>query len=88
MFDQEIDTNANLAQALFHGVVSLEQPYHMSVAMEDLDKSINYCRIFTEMAESFLEMMVDYPNHVSIAYRYNEQKWKCISHVKLTWHQS
>ena len=63
---QDIDLNMNLAQVLFEGVVSLQDAYHMSVATEDLDKSINYCRIFTEMAESFLEAIVERPNHVSM----------------------
>lgn len=47
-----------LESYLFHGVLSLEVPYHMSVANEDQEKSINYCRIFTELAESFLEKMI------------------------------
>ncbi|CAG2235276.1 MTR10 [Mytilus edulis] len=34
----------------------------MSVALDDTDKSINYCRIFTELAESFLEQIVNTPN--------------------------
>ena len=59
-----MEKKTRLAQALFQGVTSLQEPYHMSVAMEDLDKSINYCRVFTEMAESFLEMIVAFPNHV------------------------
>ena len=65
---QDLDVNATLAQVLFEGVVSLQEAYHMSVATEDLDKSINYCRIFTEMAESFLEMIVAHPNHVKLTF--------------------
>ncbi|XP_066594283.1 transportin-3 isoform X2 [Prorops nasuta] len=47
-----------LQLCLFTSVVALEQPYHLSVAHEDMEKSINYCRLFTELAETFLETMV------------------------------
>ncbi|XP_015116799.1 transportin-3 [Diachasma alloeum] len=53
--------NAHLQQlqlGLFTSVMSLEQPYHLSVAHEEMEKSINYCRIFTELAETFLDRMV------------------------------
>eukprot|EP00105_Crassostrea_gigas_P004006 XP_011417072.1 PREDICTED: transportin-3 isoform X1 [Crassostrea gigas] len=50
-----------LSQKLYQGVVTLMEPYHMSVAMEDTDKSMNYCRVFTELAETFLEPMVTTP---------------------------
>uniref|UniRef100_A0A1B6DC68 Transportin-3 n=1 Tax=Clastoptera arizonana TaxID=38151 RepID=A0A1B6DC68_9HEMI len=43
---------------LFNGVMALEEGYHMSVAHEDEEKAINYCRIFTELAESFLEKII------------------------------
>ncbi|XP_075224525.1 transportin 3 isoform X1 [Lycorma delicatula] len=43
---------------LFNSVMSLEEGFHMSVAREDQEKTINYCRIFTELAESFLEKIV------------------------------
>ncbi|KAJ8673318.1 hypothetical protein QAD02_004580 [Eretmocerus hayati] len=43
---------------LFSRIVTLEQPYHVSVAHEDMDKSVNYCRIFTELAETFLETII------------------------------
>ncbi|GIY76521.1 transportin-3 [Caerostris darwini] len=51
-----------LATTLFHGVYTFVDAYNMSVAREDTDKSVNYCRIFTELAESFLEEMVLYPD--------------------------
>lgn len=47
-----------LQLCLFTSVMNLEQPYHLSVAHEDMEKSINYCRIFTELAETFLEIMI------------------------------
>lgn len=42
---------------LFQGVLTLETAYHMAVAREDLDKVLNYCRIFTELCETFLEKL-------------------------------
>ncbi|XP_056311784.1 transportin-3 isoform X2 [Danio aesculapii] len=50
-----------LAMQLFQGVLTLETAYHMAVAREDLDKVLNYCRIFTELCETFLEMTVRTP---------------------------
>ena len=35
-----MDHNVQLAAALFDGVLSLLDSYHMSVAMDDLDKSV------------------------------------------------
>ncbi|KAF5302301.1 hypothetical protein FQA39_LY10340 [Lamprigera yunnana] len=55
---QCIENNNNhqrfLEMYLFDKILSLEVPYHLSVANEDQEKSLNYCRIFTELAESFL----------------------------------
>uniref|UniRef100_A0A1B6FRA0 Transportin-3 n=1 Tax=Cuerna arida TaxID=1464854 RepID=A0A1B6FRA0_9HEMI len=44
---------------LFTGVMALEEGFHLSVAHEDQEKSVNYCRIFTELAEAFLEKIVN-----------------------------
>ncbi len=35
----------------------------MSVADEDMDKCLNYCRVFTELAETFLIKIVSQPPH-------------------------
>ncbi|KAK2159787.1 hypothetical protein LSH36_146g03000 [Paralvinella palmiformis] len=59
---EDITRNPTLVQALIQGVLTLLDPYHMSVATEDLDKSINYCRVFTEMAESLLDAILSSPN--------------------------
>ena len=37
-----------------------QEPYHLCVAHEDLDKSLNLCRVFTELAETFLVKMVNF----------------------------
>ncbi|XP_028809640.1 transportin-3 isoform X2 [Denticeps clupeoides] len=58
---ENVDTHLPLALQLFQGVLTLETAYHMAVAREDLDKVLNYCRIFTELCETFLEMMVRTP---------------------------
>ncbi|XP_048864276.1 transportin-3-like isoform X2 [Brienomyrus brachyistius] len=58
---ENVDSHVPLALQLFQGVLTLETAYHMSVAREDLDKVLNYCRIFTELCETFLEAMVRSP---------------------------
>uniref|UniRef100_A0A7N6AVB7 Transportin-3 n=1 Tax=Anabas testudineus TaxID=64144 RepID=A0A7N6AVB7_ANATE len=58
---ENVDTNMALALHLFQGVLTLETAYHMAVAREDLDKVLNYCRIFTELCETFLETTVRSP---------------------------
>lgn len=55
---EDNNNQQNLEMQLFQGVVSLEQPYHMSVANEDHEKSMNYCRIFTELGETFLDKII------------------------------
>uniref|UniRef100_A0A673LDY1 Transportin-3-like n=1 Tax=Sinocyclocheilus rhinocerous TaxID=307959 RepID=A0A673LDY1_9TELE len=58
---ENVAVHMPLAMQLFQGVLSLETAYHMAVAREDLDKVLNYCRIFTELCETFLEMTVRTP---------------------------
>lgn len=49
---------SDLETKVFTTVRNLEEPYHSSVAHEDLDKALNLCRVFTELAETFLSKMV------------------------------
>lgn len=59
---QSLEDNNNqleLETYLFNKVINLELPYHLSVANEDQGKSMNYCRLFTELAESFLEKIIN-----------------------------
>uniref|UniRef100_A0A6Q2Y1G4 Uncharacterized protein n=1 Tax=Esox lucius TaxID=8010 RepID=A0A6Q2Y1G4_ESOLU len=58
---ENVDAHMPLALQLFQGVLTLETAYHMAVAREDLDKVLNYCRIFTELCETFLETTVRSP---------------------------
>ena len=49
---------AQLEHAVFGVVKNLESPYQVSVVKEDIVKSINYCRTFTELGESLLLRIV------------------------------
>uniref|UniRef100_A0ACB8FLT2 Transportin-3 n=1 Tax=Sphaerodactylus townsendi TaxID=933632 RepID=A0ACB8FLT2_9SAUR len=60
---ENVETNLPLALQLFQGVLTLETAYHMAVAREDLDKVLNYCRIFTELCETLLDKIVCTPGH-------------------------
>ncbi|XP_013777598.1 transportin-3-like [Limulus polyphemus] len=55
---EAVEKNYSLAHNLFHGVYKVVDAYHMSVAKEDIDKSMNYCRMFTELAESLLDVII------------------------------
>uniref|UniRef100_A0A1E1XKR9 Transportin-3 n=1 Tax=Amblyomma sculptum TaxID=1581419 RepID=A0A1E1XKR9_AMBSC len=61
LLGQRASQETALAQILMQGVYSLVDAYHMSVAQEDQDRSMNYCRIFTELAESLLDDMIQHP---------------------------
>jgi transportin-3 len=52
--------NVNLEMNVFTVVRQLEEPYHLCVANEDLDKALNLCRVFTELAETFLIKMISF----------------------------
>jgi len=47
-----------LEESICAVVKRLEEPYHIAVADEDMDKCLNYCRVFTELAETFLIKIV------------------------------
>eukprot|EP00088_Acartia_fossae_P042626 TRINITY_DN4480_c0_g1_i2.p1 TRINITY_DN4480_c0_g1~~TRINITY_DN4480_c0_g1_i2.p1 ORF type:complete len:953 (-),score=229.01 TRINITY_DN4480_c0_g1_i2:485-3304(-) len=54
----EKENDEALERQIFETVMNLKTPYHLAVGEEDLDKCLNYCRIFTETGESFLTRMV------------------------------
>lgn len=55
----ELNNNGDgLDVKLFNGILSLEEAYNVSVAQEDVDKSMNLCRLFTVLVESNLARMV------------------------------
>ncbi|XP_064490151.1 transportin-3-like [Ornithodoros turicata] len=71
-----------LAQVLIHGVYSLVDAYHMSVAQEDQDRSVNYCRIFTELAESLLDDIVRSPGQGLGDFRTLDLLLMCVGHYE------
>ena len=73
-------TGTRLAEGLCQGVMSLLDAYHLSIATEDLDKTTNFCRIFTEMAESFLDLIVYLPTHVLGTFNSLELLITCVGH--------
>ncbi|CAG9853754.1 unnamed protein product [Phyllotreta striolata] len=56
---EDNNNHVALETHLFENIVNLEVAYHASVALEDQAKSTDYCRLFTELAESFLGKIVD-----------------------------
>ncbi|XP_025830820.1 transportin-3-like [Agrilus planipennis] len=62
------DEHQALEMYLFNNIMTLEVAYHMSVAKEDQEKSMNYCRIFTELAETFLKRIISQCNGESQPY--------------------
>ncbi|XP_026810121.1 transportin-3 [Rhopalosiphum maidis] len=61
-FLQNLEDNNNQDEIqieIINSVSRLEQAYMMSVTNEDLDRTVNYCRIFTELAESLVMTMVN-----------------------------
>jgi transportin-3 len=76
----ELNAGNELAHALFEGVISLSDSYHMSVAMEDTDKSINYTRVFTEMGEALVTTVVRTPNEGFGSFKTLELLLTCVGH--------
>ncbi|XP_066264625.1 transportin-3-like isoform X2 [Branchiostoma lanceolatum] len=79
---EDITRYESLANCLFQGVISLSEPYHLSVAQEDIDKSLNYCRVFTELAESFLELMMAAPGQGLGDLRILDLLLACVGHCQ------
>ncbi|ESN91665.1 hypothetical protein HELRODRAFT_189762 [Helobdella robusta] len=59
---ENLKESSQLAHVMVKEIEKLVEPYHMTVAMNEEEKSINFCRIFTELAETLLECMVETPN--------------------------
>lgn len=57
----DIDKNSDLVHQLFTKTLELRQPYLNATANEDTDKCLNLCRVFTELAESLLEVTISMP---------------------------
>lgn len=54
-----LKTTPELEKTVFDGMLQLEQPYRVSLDIEDPDKSMVLCRIFTVVAETFLPRMIN-----------------------------
>ncbi|XP_052755169.1 transportin-3 [Galleria mellonella] len=55
---EENNNNENVERLLFDSVSALEESYHMAVAHENEEKAANYAKVFTELAETFLEKII------------------------------
>lgn len=51
--------NHILDRNLFNEIAAFEKAYHISVAKECTEKSMNYCRIFCELADAFIPVMTE-----------------------------
>ncbi|VDK84312.1 unnamed protein product, partial [Cylicostephanus goldi] len=56
---EDYQTHQALAMNLQQAVYQLHGPFNQAVAMEDMDKLQNFARIFVELAESFIEKLVN-----------------------------
>lgn len=55
----EVNNQPLIENHITQNIVQLENSYHMAVAQEEIDKAMNFCRIFTTLAESFLDKMIN-----------------------------
>lgn len=59
-FLQRLETinNEVLEAQMLENVAKLNDAYNMAVAHEDVDRTMNYCRIFSQLTESFLDKII------------------------------
>lgn len=79
---EDNNNQQEIEMRLLNGVLSLEQPFHLAVAHEDHENCINYCRVFTELAESFLEKIVSgsTPENPHFAIKIFDLVLTCVGH--------
>ncbi|XP_066257134.1 transportin-3 [Euwallacea similis] len=79
---EDNNNQQELEHYLFSNIMKLEESYHISVANEDQSRSIDYCRLFTELAESFLEKIVSNssPNQTHYAIKVLDMALMCVGH--------
>ncbi|XP_022802202.1 transportin-3-like [Stylophora pistillata] len=58
---ENLENQEQLAEGLFQYVMMLPPAYEKAVQSEDFDRALNICRVFTEMGESFLPVIVQSP---------------------------
>lgn len=74
------DLDPQLKLQIFNTVYLLEQAYHTSVAMEDIDKTMNYCRIFTMLCEAFFFEMLYNENEPHYSIKGLDLVLVCVGH--------
>lgn len=78
----EVNKQPMFEAQIMQNIVQLENSYHMSVAQEEIDKAMNFCRVFVSLSETFLHDMVntelDQQPHYSI--KSLDLILNCISH--------
>lgn len=79
---EDNNNQQELENYLFNNILKLEVSYHISVANEDQSKSIDYCRLFTELGESFLEKIVSNSsvNNMHYAIKVLDLVLMCVGH--------
>ncbi|XP_013175613.1 PREDICTED: importin-13 [Papilio xuthus] len=79
---EENNNNEDIERLLFDSIASLEESYHMAVAHEEEEKAVNYAKVFTELAETFLEKIVfcTASGRVHFAMRSLELALVCVGH--------
>lgn len=71
-----------LEQQMLENIVPLNEAYNMAVAHEDIDKAMNFCRIFSQLSESFLDKIIrsDSHQHPHYALKSLDLVLNCIGH--------
>ncbi|XP_050298662.1 transportin-3 [Anthonomus grandis grandis] len=79
---EDNNNQQDLENYLFSNILKLEISYHVSVSNEDQSKSIDYCRLFTELGESFLEKIVSSstPGNTHYAIKVLDLVLMCVGH--------
>nr|CAI5836961.1 unnamed protein product [Callosobruchus analis] len=79
---EDNNNQMELESFLFNNIINLEVPYHMSVANEDQGKAMDYCRLFTELAETMLEKIVSQssPKQMHYATKVLDLVLICVGH--------
>ncbi|XP_013149046.1 PREDICTED: importin-13, partial [Papilio polytes] len=79
---EENNNNEDIERLLFDNIASLEESYHLAVAHEEEEKAVNYAKVFTELAETFLEKIVfcTASGRVHFAMRSLELALVCVGH--------
>ncbi|XP_053613097.1 transportin-3 isoform X2 [Plodia interpunctella] len=79
---EDNNNNEDVERLLFESVSGLEESYHMSVAHEEEEKAANYARVFTELAETFLEKIIStaMTGNIHFSIRSLELALVCVGH--------